>query len=152
MNKILKKASILFLISFSLFSCGNNDQKKLKDVEKHSGINYLSSANIVFSYTNITGFEDRAGPVYYVLDFSNSNKKEQFINQYFFDKRDKSGEFEAAINKFVQEELGGVYYTFDKQYQLDLEAPYSYYYEENLFLIYYQETSIVYFLYHLWIP
>ena len=146
------KSSILFLISFSLFSCGNNDQRILKDVEKHSGMKYLSSAKIVFSYTNITGFEDRAGPVYYVLDFSNSNKKDQFINLYFLNKREKSGEFETALNKFVQEELGGVYYTFDKQYQLDLEAPYSYYYEENLFLIYYQETSITYFLYHLWIP
>ena len=152
MKQSLKKASILFLISFSLFSCGNNDQKILKDVEKHSGINYLSSAKIVFSYTNITGFEDRAGPVYYVLDFSNSNKKDQFINQYFLNKRERSGEFETALNKFVQEELGGVCYSFDKQYQLDLEAPYSYYYEENLFLIYYQETSITCFLYHLWIP
>lgn len=146
------KASILFLISFSLFSCGNNDQRILKDAMKNSGINYLSSAKIVFSYTNISGFEDRAGPVYYVLDFSNSNKKDQFINLYFLNKREKSGEFEAALNEFVQEELGGAYYSFDKQYQLDLEAPYSYYYEENLFLIYHQETSITYFLYHLWIP
>ena len=152
MKQNLKKASILFLISFSLFSCGNNDQRILKDVEKHSGINYLSSAKIVFSYTNISGFEDRAGPVYYVLDYSNSNKKEQFINKYFFNKRDKSGEFEMALNEFVQKELGGVYYSFDKQYQLDLEAPYSYYYEENLFLVYYEKSSAAYFLYHLWIP
>lgn len=151
MKQVLK-ASILFLISFNLLGCSNNEERILKDAERYSGINYLSSAKIVFSYTNISGFEDRAGPVYYVLDFSNSNKKDQFINKYFFNKRDKSGEFEAAINNFVQEELGSVYYSFDKQYQLDLEAPYSYYSEENLFLIYYEKSSTAYFLYHLWIP
>ncbi len=152
MKQNLKRASILFLISFSLFSCGNNDQRILKDVEKHSGINYLSSAKIVFSYTNISGFEDRAGPVYYVLDFTKSNKKQEFVNQYCINKKDESSDFKASLKEFVDKEIGDVYYLFDSQYQIDLDEPYFYYHEEKLYLIYLEKTDIAYFVYHLWIP
>ncbi len=150
MNKILRKAPILFLISFSLIGCKPKEQRILKDVEKNSGINYLTSAKILFSYTNITGFEDRAGPVYYVLDFSKSNKKDTFINTYF-DKAGKNTEFEAKVNEFVEQKLVDVYSSFDSRYKLDFEASYSYYQGEKLFMVYYPDTDVSYFLYDLWI-
>lgn len=150
MNKILEKAPILFLISISLLGCAPKDQRILKDVEKNSGINYLTSAKILFSYTNITGFEDQSGPVYYVLDFSKSNKKEEFINTYFY-KTGKNTEFETNVNEFVEQELVGVYSSFDSQYKLSFEASYSYYQGEKLFMVYYPDTDVSYFLYHLWI-
>ena len=150
MNKILRKAPILFLISFSLIGCTTKEQRILKDVEKNSRIKYLTSAKILFSYTNITGFEDQAGPVYYVLDFSKSNKKEEFINTYFY-KTGKNTEFEAKVNEFVEQKLVGVYSSFDSQYKLNFEASYSYYQGEELFMVYYPDTDVSYFLYDLWI-
>ncbi len=150
MNKIIRKAPILFLISISLLGCAPKDQRILKDVEKNSGIKYLTSAKILFSYTNITGFEDQSGPVYYVLDFSKSNKKEEFINTYFY-KTGKNTEFEAKVNEFVEQELVRVYSSFDSQYKLNFETSYSYYQGEKLFIIYYPDTDVSYFLYHLWI-
>ena len=150
MNKILRKAPILFLISFSLIGCTPKEQRILKDVEKNSRIKYLTSAKILFSYTNITGFEDQTGPVYYVLDFSKSNKKEEFINTYFY-KTGKNTEFEAKVNEFVEQELVGVYSSFDSQYKLNFEASYSYYQGEELFMVYYPDTDVSYFLYDLWI-
>lgn len=150
MNKIIRKAPILFLISISLLGCAPKDQRILKDVEKNSGIKYLTSAKKLFSYTNITGFEDQSGPIYYVLDFSKSNKKEEFINTYFY-KTGKNTEFEAKVNEFVEQELVRVYSSFDSQYKLNFETSYSYYQGEKLFIIYYPDTDVSYFLYHLWI-
>ena len=150
MSKILKKASILFLISFSLLGCAPKEQRILKSVEKNSGIKYLTSAKILFSYTNITGFEGRSGPVYYVLDFSKSNKKDAFINTYF-DKTGKSTEFETNVNEFVEQKLVWVYSSFDSQYKLNFGTSYSYYQSKKLFMVYYPDTDISYFLYHLWI-
>ena len=147
MNRILRKASILFLISFSLLGCAPKEQRILKDVEKNSGIKYLTSAKILFSYTNITGFEDQSGPVYYVLDFSKSNKKEEFINTYFY-KTGKNTEFETNVNEFVEQELVGVYSSFDSQYKLNFEASYSYYQSKKLFMVYYSDKDVSYFLYH----
>ena len=150
MNKILRKAPVLFLISTSLLGCAPKEQRTLMNVEKNSGIKYLTSAKILFSYTNITGFEDQSGPVYYVLDFSKSNKKEEFISTYF-DKTGKNAEFEANVNEFVEQELVWVYSSFDSQYKLNFEASYSYYQGDKLFMVYYPNTDVSYFLYHLWI-
>lgn len=150
MNKILGKAPILFLISISLLGCTPKEQRILKNVEKNSGIKYLTSAKILFSYANITGFEDKSGPVYYVFDFSKSNKKEEFISTYF-DKTGKNTEFEVKVNGFVEQELVGAYSSFDSQYKLNFEASYSYYQGEKLFMIYYLDTDVSYFLYDLWI-
>ena len=147
MNKILRKTPILFLISISLLGCASKEQRTLMNVEKNSGIKYLTSAKILFSYTNITGFEGRSGPVYYVLDFSKSNKKDAFINTYF-EKTGKNTEFEAKVNEFVEQELVWVYSSFDSQYKLDFEASYSYYQGEDLFMIYYPDTDVSYFLYY----
>ena len=152
MKQALKKTPLLFLISFSLIGCTSKAQRVLSDVQKHSGVEYLTSAKILFSYSNITGFEDRSGPVYYVLDYTDSNKKEEFVNRYFLNKIGKSDEFEAEVNDFIEQELGDIYYSFDDQYKLDFDEPYSYYKCDKLFLVYYEKTSIVYFLYHLWIP
>ena len=147
MNKILRKAPTLFLISISLLGCAPKEQRILKAVEKNSGVKYLTSAKILFYYTNITGFEGKSGPVYYVLDFSKSNKKDAFINTYF-DKTGKNTEFEAKVNEFVEQELVGVYSSFDSQNKLDFEASYSYYQGEDLFMIYYPDTDVSYFLYY----
>ena len=150
MNKIFRKAPILFLISISLLGCAPKDQRILKDVEKNSGIKYLTSAKILFSYSNITGFEDRAGPVYYVLDFSKSNKKDEFINTYF-DKTGSDNEFNTKLTEFINQEFGDVYSSFDSNYKVNLDLPHGTYRRENLFMIYYPETDVSYFLYHLWI-
>ena len=150
MNKILRKAPILFLISFSLLGCTPKEQRILKDVEKNSGIKYLTSAKILFSYTNITGFEDRSGPVYYVLDFSKSNKKEEFINTYF-DKTGSDNEFDTKLREFIEQEMVGDYASFDSKYKINFDAPRGTYRRENLFMIYYPDTDVSYFLYDLWI-
>ncbi len=147
MIKILRKAPILFLISISLLGCAPKEQRILKAVEKNSGIKYLTSAKILFYYANITGFEDQSGPVYYVLDFSKSNKKEEFINAYFY-KTGKNTEFEANVNEFVEQELVRVYGSFDSQYKLNFETSYSYYQSKELFMVYYPDTDVSYFLYY----
>ena len=152
MKQIIRKAPILFLISFSLLGCTSNDERVLSDVQKHSGVKYLTSAKIVFSYTNITGFEDRSGPVYYVLDYTNSSKKEEFVNLYSLNKAKKNSGFEADVEAFIDKELISVYPSFDAQYKLDFDKPYASYSSDKLFLVYYEETSLVFFLYHLWIP
>ena len=147
MNKILKKAPILFLISISLLGCAPKEQRILKAVEKNSEIKYLTSAKILFSYTNITGFEGRSGPVYYVLDFSKSNKKDAFINTYF-DKTGSDSEFEAKLTEFLDKEFVGVYSGFDQEYKINFDAPRGTYRRENLFMIYYPDTDVSYFLYY----
>ena len=152
MKQILKKAPILFLISFSLIGCTSKEQRLLKDVEKHSGIKYLTASKIIFSYSKITGFEDQAGPVYYVLDYTNSDKKDEFVSLYFKNNSGKNSDFETKVDEFIEEEILGAYTSFEEQYKLDFDKPYSYYSSDKLFLIYYQETSTAYFLYHLWIP
>ena len=152
MRQILKKAPILFLISFSLLGCTYKEQKVLENAQKHSGIKYLTDAKVLFAYSKITGFEDQAGPVYYVLDYTSSNKKEEFVNLYFNNNQGKSSDFEIKVDEFIEQELIDAYDSFDNQYKLNFDKPYSYYSSEKLFLIYYQETSVVYFIYHLWIP
>ena len=151
MDKILKEASILFLISFSLLGCTPKEQRILKDVEKNSGIKYLTSAKILFSYTNITGFNDRSGPVYYALDFSKSNKKDVFINTYF-DKTGSDNEFNTKLMDFIEQEMLSDYVSFDSKYKINFDAPRGTYRCENLFMIYYPDTDVSYFIYHLWIP
>ena len=151
MNKILKKASILFLISFSLIGCTSKEQRLLKDVEKYSHINYLTDGKILFSYSNITGFEDKAGPVYYVLDYSKSDKKDVFINTYF-DKTGSDNEFDTKLREFIEREMVGDYASFDSKYKINFDAPRGTYRRENLFMIYYPDTDVSYFIYHLWIP
>ena len=150
MNEIIRKAPILFLISISLLGCASKEQRILKDVEKNSGIKYLTSAKILFSYTNITGFEDQSGPVYYVLDFSKSNKKDTFINTYF-DLTGNDSEFDAKLTEFIEQEFVGVYSSFDPQYKINLDLAHGTYRREKLFMIYYPDTDVSYFLYHLWI-
>ena len=152
MKQTIGKAFILFLISFSLIGCTSKEQRVLNDVQKHSGIKYLTDSKVLFAYTRISGFEDKAGPVYYVLDYSSSNKKEEFVSLYYLNKTRKDDEFEAAVDEFIEQKLIDAYYTFDDQYKLDFEKPYSYYKENETFIIYYQETSIAYFLYYLLIP
>ena len=147
MNKILKKAPILFLISISLLGCTPKEQRILKAVEKNSGIKYLTSAKILFSYTNISGFEGQSGPVYYVLDFSKSNKKDAFINTYF-DKTGSDSEFDAKLTEFLDKEFVGVYSGFDQEYKINFDAPRGTYRCENLFMIYYPDTDVSYFLYY----
>ena len=147
MNIILRKAPILFLISFSLLGCTPKEQRTLKAVEKNSGIKYLTSAKILFSYTNITGFEDRTGPVYYVLDFSKSNKKEEFINTYF-DKTESDDEFDAKLTEFLDKEFVGVYSGFDQEYKINFDARRGTYRRDNLFMIYCPDTDVSYFLYY----
>ena len=147
MKQIIRKAPILFLISISLLGCTPKEQRILKAVEKNSGIKYLTSAKILFSYTNISGFEGQSGPVYYVLDFSKSNKKDAFINTYF-DKTGSDSEFDAKLTEFLDKEFVGVYSGFDQEYKINFDAPRGTYRCENLFMIYYPDTDVSYFLYY----
>ena len=148
---IIRKAPILFLMSVSLLGCTPKEQRILKDVEKNSGIKYLTSAKVLFSYTNITGFNDNSGPVYYVLDFSKSNKKDVFINT-FFDKTVSDNEFDTKLMDFIEQEMLSDYVSFDSKYKINFDAPHDTYRRENLFMIYYPDTDVSYFIYHLWIP
>ena len=153
MNKILKKASILFLISFSLIGCTDQAKQRLKRLEREGSIKHWIEGTILFHYEHLTGM-DNSGPVYFVLDFSANN--ENFLAQFNTEKETdfklKQGPdmtFEARVNEFVEKEIGSAYYSWDEEYQINFEKPYSYfrYGEPDSWLsfgfVYYTETDIV---------
>ena len=154
MNKNLKKASILFLISFSLIGCTDQAKQRLKRLERESSIKHWIEGTILFHYEHITGM-DSSGPVYFVLDFSanNENFLAQFSNTeketYFKLKQGPDMTFETRTNEFVQEWIGSAYYSWDEEYQINFEKPYSYfrYGEPDSGLafgfVYYTETDVV---------
>ena len=97
---------------------------------------------------------DNSGPVYFVLDFSANN--ENFLAQFNTEKETdfklKQGPdmtFEARANEFVQNKIGPVYYSWDEEYQINFEKPYSYFrYGEpdsglTFGFVYYTETDFV---------
>ena len=154
MNKILKKASILFLISFSLLGCTDLTKKRLKELESKCDIKHWITGNPIFHYEHLTGM-DNSGPVYFVLDFSANN--ENFLAQFnntgketrFKLKQGPDMTFETETNEFIQREIGSAYYSWDEEYQINFEKPYSYfrYGESDSMLtfgfVYYTETDVV---------
>ena len=95
---------------------------------------------------------DNSGPVYFVLDFHANNQN--FLAQ--FNKGEepnlKQGPdmtFEAKTNEFVQNEIGPDYYSWNEEFQINFEKPYSYFrYGEpdsglTFAFVYYTETDIV---------
>ena len=153
MNKNLKKASILFLISFSLIGCADQAKQRLKRLEREGSINQWTEGTILFHYEHITGM-DSSGPVYYVLDFSANN--ENFLAQFntaketdFKLKQGPDMTFETKANEFVQKWIGSAYYSWDEEYQINFEKPYSYYSsvepdsELTFGFVYYTETDVV---------
>ena len=154
MNKILKKASILFLISFSLLGCTDLTKKRLKELESKCAIKHWIEGTILFHYEHLTGM-DNSGPVYFVLDFSGNNENflAQFINTekeaYFKLKQGPDMMFETKANEFVKKWIGSAYYSWGEEYQINFEKPYSYfrYGEPDSGLafgfVYYTETDVV---------
>ena len=153
MNKNLKKASILFLISFSLIGCTDQAKQRLKRLEREGSIKHWTEGTILFHYEHITGM-DSSGPVYYVLDFSANN--ENFLAQFntaketdFKLKQGPDMTFETKANEFVQKWIGSAYYSWDEEYQINFEKPYSYYgsvepdSELTFGFVYYTETDVV---------
>ena len=151
MNKIIKKASILFLISFSLLGCTDLTKKRLKQLESECNIKHWIKGDVQFHYEHLTGM-DNSGPVYFVFDFSINN--EEFLAQ--FNKGEepnlKQGPdmtFEAKANEFVQNKIGPAYYSWNEEFQINFEKPYSYYRsgeadsEITFGFVYYTETDIV---------
>ena len=156
MKQILKKAPILFLISFSLMGCTSKEVKLLKKIEDSGFVKHLTDAKILFSYEHITGF-DSSGPVYYVLDFT--DKEKDFLDQFNNKKTGEnsllngpSDKFEELVNDFVQQWIGMAYLEFKEEYQIDFEKPYSYYCASlertiDYAIIYRSDTSIANLLY-----
>lgn len=157
MKQIVKKAPIILLVSFSLVGCVSRSKQELMRIEEKTELKYLTDGKILFYYDDIKGF-DSSGPVYCVLDYSNSNKKEEFISQFYKVKtgenslqNENSDKFETAVNNFLQQWMGNDYSSFDEQYKLDFTKSYSYYcpclepFEQAL--IYYAETSTAYLIY-----
>ncbi len=154
MIKILRKAPILFLISISLIGCTDLTKKRLKELESKCAIKHWITGNPIFHYEHLTGM-DNSGPVYFVLDFSANNEKflAQFFNTeketYFKLKQGPDMTFEARANEFVQNEIGPVYYSWNEEYQINFEKPYSYFrYGEpdtglTFGFVYYNETDVV---------
>ena len=153
MNTILRKASILFLISFSLLGCTDLTKKRLKELESKCAIKHWIEGTILFHYEHITGM-DSSGPVYFVLDFSanNENFLAQFNTEKETDSKLKQGPdmtFETNTNEFVQKWIGSAYYSWDEEYQINFEKPYSYYSsvepdsELTFGFVYYTETDVV---------
>ena len=156
MNKNLKKASILFLISFSLLGCTDLTKKRVKQLESEYAIKHWIKGDVQFHYEHLTGM-DNSGPVYFVFDFSINN--EEFLAQ--FNKGEepslKQGPdmtFEAKANEFVQNKIGPVYYSWNEEFQINFEKPYSYYRsgeadsEITFGFVYYTETDIVNLFYY----
>lgn len=153
---MLKRASILFLISFSLIGCASKEVKLLKKIEDSGFIKHLTDAKILFSYEHITGF-DSSGPVYYVLDFT--DKEKDFLDQFNNKKTGEnsllngpSDKFEELVNDFVQQWIGMAYLEFKEDYQIDFEKSYSYYCASlertiDYAIIYHSDTSIANLLY-----
>ncbi len=153
MIKILRKAPILFLISISLIGCTDLTKKRLKELESKCAIKHWITGNPIFHYEHLTGM-DNSGPVYFVLDFSANN--ESFLAQFNTEKETdfklKQGPdmmFETKTNEFVQREIGSAYYSWDEEFQINFEKPYSYYgsVEPDSMLtfgfVYYTETDVV---------
>ena len=156
MNKILKKASILFLISFSLLGCTDLTKKRLKELESKCAIKHWITGDPIFHYEHLTGM-DNSGPVYFVLDFHANNQ--DFLAQ--FNKGEepslKQGPdmtFETKVNEFVQNKIGSAYYSWNEEFQINFEKPYSYYRsgeadsELTFGFVYYTETNIVNLFYY----
>ena len=152
MNTILKKASILFLISFSLLGCTDLTKKRVKQLEKECAIKHWIKGDVQFHYEHLTGM-DNSGPVYFVFDFSINN--EEFLSQFNNKGEEPSLKqgpdmtFEAKANEFVQNEIGTAYYSWNEEFQINFEKPYSYYRsgeadsELTFGFVYYTETDIV---------
>ena len=153
MNRILKKASILFLISFSLLGCTDLTKKRLKQFESECAIKHWIKSDVQFHYEHLTGM-DNSGPVYFVLDFHANNQ--DFLAQFNNNKGEepslKQGPdmtFETKANEFVQNKIGPAYYSWNEEFQINFEKPYSYYRSGEadsgltFGFVYYTETDIV---------
>ena len=152
MKQIVRRVSILFLISISLIGCTSKEERRLQEFKS---LKHLADAKILFYYDRIEGL-DSSGPVYYVLDFK--DKEKDFIDQFYNAKTGENSlkkgpdtDFEWKVNEFVQQWIGFDYLTFDEEYQIDFEKTYEYYSPSleplEIALIYYAETSTAYLLY-----
>lgn len=146
--------SLIPLLAISCFAvaCTNKDNNYLQHIAKGSGFVHLVDAKIVFSYTNVTGF-DSSGPLYYVLDYSEVEETKRFENPTSKDRVLKDGRdssFEAIVEKFINNDINDSYETFKDEYKINWEKPYRFYtsYEEYIgtALIYYQDCNYIFAL------
>ena len=158
MNKILRKAPILFLISISLIGCTSEEDKVLKRLEKNFHLKHIVGSKLLFVYEDFKGF-DNAGPAYYVVDLANT--EEEFNRQFESSKPElvpwrytnqKDAEFETRVNDFIQQWMANAYLSFDEEYKIDFNRRYAFFHQtsepfERAFISY-EGSSIYYFLYY----
>jgi len=149
----MKKNIGLFLIlimSITLSGCNKSPKDYLKDIENEENIKYLSKAEIVFSYINISGF-DSAGVLYYVLDFESNNI--DFLGQFAENKdgevveEGRSASFENKVTALIDSHFKEEYENFEQTNKINWESEYVYINDKPDYvtfpMIYFVETSML---------
>lgn len=129
MKKIF--SSMLFVIALLLVGCSYDAAYYLERIEKEDKVEYLSNADILFFYKNISGF-DSGGVLYFVLEFE--EKPMEFLSQ-FENKKDESDNFigngknesfEEKVNTLIHNHFKEDYLQFEEKFRLNWELPYIY--------------------------
>ena len=151
-----KKLFIFCFIFLFLSSCGKplTPKDKLIKIENDTNVHYLSSANIIFYYSNVSGW-DSAGVMYFVLQYD-ERPTELFSQFYVTSELDstiketakignnKDEEFEKSINSIINGFIDD-YDKFDEEYKIDWEKKYSFITNKEFFrtcpIIYFEDSK-----------
>lgn len=152
--KTIYKFIFTSIILFSSSSCSNDCKSYLKKIEKETGIQKLTSGNVLFCYNDVTGF-DSSGILYYVLDYK--DQEYDFLKQ-FSDvtgsklclHSDKNDLFESKVNNLILKYFATEYEKFENKYKIDWSSENLFYYDSldilTFSLVYYEEKSLLYLL------
>ena len=151
-----KKLFIFCFIFLFLSSCGKpqTPKDKLIKIENDTNVHFLSSANIIFYYSNVSGW-DSAGVMYFVLQYD-ERPTELFSQFYVTSELDstiketakignnKDEEFEKSINSIINGFIDD-YDKFDEEYKIDWEKKYSFITNKDFFrtcpIIYFEDSK-----------
>ncbi len=142
-----------------LCGCKKKPELFLENIEKQQNISYLTDAEILFFFDNISGF-DSSGIYYFVLSYKKSNVN--FLSQ--FDYHDKDGknfkeinrgknlDFEEKVNSLITNFMKDDYESFDTEYKINWDEEYLYLNDTppmiavDCPMIYFEESSTLFII------
>ena len=151
----------VFIILFLSCSKSLSSEDYLKRLEKETNVNNLSSSEILFFYSNISGL-DSSGTMYFVLQYDDLPNElfSQFISKgdsiTNYEKKEyakigysKDVDFENKINNIISS-FKADYDNFKEEYKIDWNKKYifitNYDYFRTYPIIYFEESKKAFYI------
>lgn len=139
MKKIISFIILSFIVLF-LSSCSLKERWNFRNFLHEYNIKHISYKNIEYSYSHVTGFEDRIGIRYYFLSFDEYSLEfiDQFENSDYKFIEGKNILYEQNLMDKIESFINDSYYEIEEEYAIDFDKEYMY---SEFPMIFYEDTN-----------